>query len=321
VALNPTDWASFRSRFIATDGRVMDNGNGGVSHSEGQGWGMLFAVAANDRPTFESIRAWTTRTLRRPDDTLHAWRYMPNATPPVEDWNNATDGDLFIATALARAGYRWSAPEYLQAAAGIARDILKLLVRDVGSHLVLLPGVNGFENEHAVVLNPSYYALPMLAELARLAPSARWQQLIRDGTQLIARAQFGQWQLPPDWLLVTRPSLQLSVAPGWAPRFSFDAIRIPLWSTWGKRPIGQSRLAMARFWGAYPVGAAPAWVDLATNETAPYALTPGMAAVARLTLASVDGSVPILPAVATAHKYYDAALIMLCQLAWQETRG
>jgi endoglucanase len=130
-ALNPADRTLFRSRFVAADGRVVDNGNGGISHSEGQDWGMLFAVAFNDRATFESIQAWTARTLRRPGDALHAWRYQPNSKPPVDDTNDATDGDLFIAAAQARAGHRWGVAQHLQAAAAIARDILKLLVRQV----------------------------------------------------------------------------------------------------------------------------------------------------------------------------------------------
>ena len=35
----------------------MDTGNAGISHSEGQGWGLILAAAAGDRPAFDQIRA------------------------------------------------------------------------------------------------------------------------------------------------------------------------------------------------------------------------------------------------------------------------
>ena len=88
VRVMPADkaeWEAFRSRFVAPDGRVIDTGNGGVSHTEGQGWGMLFAASYDDHPTFERIRSWTNRTLARRGDALHAWRYVPGAPQPVAD--------------------------------------------------------------------------------------------------------------------------------------------------------------------------------------------------------------------------------------------
>src|SRR5690606_25275712 len=48
AASTDTLWTDFRTRFIADDGRVVDTGSGGVSHSEGQGWSMLFAEANDD---------------------------------------------------------------------------------------------------------------------------------------------------------------------------------------------------------------------------------------------------------------------------------
>ena len=39
-----SDWAAYRDRFVLADGRVVDDGNGGISHSEGQGYGLLLAV-------------------------------------------------------------------------------------------------------------------------------------------------------------------------------------------------------------------------------------------------------------------------------------
>lgn len=79
------EWLKYKIKFISNDGRVIDTGNGNVSHSEGQGWGMLFSVAFNDQETFDKLYNWTSRHLSRQHDALHAWRYLPNTQQPVPD--------------------------------------------------------------------------------------------------------------------------------------------------------------------------------------------------------------------------------------------
>ena len=313
------EWRSFKSRFLSDDGRVVDNGNQGVSHSEGQGWGLLFAVAAQDQASFDLILNWTARVLRRPSDSLHAWRYVPDGRPSVPDLNNAVDGDMFIAAALARAGRSWGRPDYLAVAAAIGRDILRLLQRKAGPFTVLLPGIEGFETPDAIIINPSYYAFPMMAELAKLADPQQWGRLQRDGRSLLERGRFGRWFLPPDWLRIGKANAVLSVAPDWPPRFSYDAIRIPLWWSWQKLPVGAAMQSVEHFWSAFPPGAAPAWVDLKTNGLAPYTATPGMTAIMRLTrMASGGGGQTNPPTVASTSNYYDAALILLSRIAERE---
>ena len=70
-----TAWTAWKARFVTDAGRVVDTGNQGISHSEGQGFGMLLAVAANDRPTFERIWGWTRANRMVRDDQLLAWRW------------------------------------------------------------------------------------------------------------------------------------------------------------------------------------------------------------------------------------------------------
>jgi endoglucanase len=314
-----TEWDAFVSRFVSDDGRVVDTGNDGVSHSEGQGWGMLFAIAANDRVTFDRMLAWTARTLRRPSDALHAWRFVPNDKPSVKDLNNALDGDLFIAAALARAGRLWGRPDHLRAAAAIGRDILRLLVRNIGPLTVLLPGIEGFENREAIILNPSYYAFPMITEIARLVPSSQWDRIQKDARTLIEQARFGAWSLPPDWLSIAKADGARSPAPNWPPRFSFDAVRVPLWWVWQRLPFGPAMQSIERVWTSWPPEAVPAWVDLETNSVAQFPATPGMAAIMRLTRIAGGHAVDDVPAsVASVTEYYDAALILLARLAAYE---
>ncbi|MCI0753191.1 glycosyl hydrolase family 8 [Teichococcus vastitatis] len=100
------EWADFQRLYISGDGRVIDTANGGTSHSEGQGWGLLLAEAFDDEASFNRILGWSRRELRRPGDDLLAWAWRPNRPVAVEDHNDATDGDLFLAWALLRAARR-----------------------------------------------------------------------------------------------------------------------------------------------------------------------------------------------------------------------
>ncbi|TDH59448.1 endoglucanase [Dankookia rubra] len=311
-------WAAFQARFVAPDGRVIDTGNGGISHSEGQGWAMLLAVRADDRRGFDRLHAWTRRTLQRPRDALHAWRFRPDAAMPVDDPNNATDGDLCIAWALLEAGQRWGNAGHLAAGAAIGRDLLRLLVRPAASFGVLLPGIQGFERTDHLVVNLSYYVFPAFRLLAQAVPDAAWARLAADGLTLLRLARFGRWQLPPDWLQVARQDAALAPAAGWPARFSFDAVRVPLWLAWAGLWREPALLQAHRFWTAS--APPPAWVDLETGSTAPYPALPGMVAVARL--AASDGRTgPFHPSareIVESFDYYSTMLILLSAWALQE---
>ncbi|MCO6418658.1 glycosyl hydrolase family 8 [Siccirubricoccus sp. KC 17139] len=309
-------WQQFRERFVTADGRVVDTGNGGVSHSEGQGWGMLLAQAYDDRATFRQLHQWTRSTLRRRDDALHAWRFRPGTATPVDDPNNATDGDLYIAWALARAGEAWADPALTAAAAAIGRDILRLLTRSVQGQLWLLPGLVGFEDGRRLVLNPSYLVFPAFAALERVLPDPRWRQLRSDGLALLRQARFGRWGLPPDWLAIAQPESRLAPAEGWPPRFSFDAVRVPLLLAWAGQAREPAVLAALQFWTDPAHPAPPAWTDLTTNALADYPASGGVRAIAAFVADAAAGRQrPAQVRIETADDYYSAALKMLVSVA------
>ncbi len=310
-----SQWQIFRSRFLKPDGRVIDTGNGGISHSEGQGWGMLFAEAAGDKESFDLIFAWTSTFLKRPNDALHIWRYDPAAAHPTADPNNATDGDIFITWALARGAQRWGEPALAAAAAAIAADIRDRLCVQQSSRMFLLPGISGFTSPKNLNLNPSYYVWPAFDTLAMLAPSDHWERLRADGLNLLQSGLFGQWGLPPDWLAVSLPGLSLTPAQGWPPRFSFDAIRVPLWLSWADAMPPAMATNFAGFWSATAFAYPPAWVNLDDGSIAAFAAPSGMRAIANLTLATLGKTVPTLPSVADAQDYYSASLTLLARLA------
>ncbi|MBV1832800.1 glycosyl hydrolase family 8 [Novacetimonas pomaceti] len=308
-------WNIFRSKYFRPDGRIIDTGNGGESHSEGQGYGMLFAVSAGDLPAFEALWTWARTHLQHSTDKLFSWRYLSNHQPPVPDRNNATDGDLLIALALGRAGHRFNRPDFIQDATDIYADILRLMTMKVGPYLVLLPGANGFVKKDTVTLNLSYYVMPSLLQAFDLSGDTKWRAVIEDGLRLISAGRFGQWRLPPDWLAVNRQSGALSIASGWPPRFSYDAIRVPLYLYWAHMLAPQLQADFALFWNHFGANALPGWIDLTTGARSPYNAPPGYLAVAECSGLDSAGELPTLD---HAPDYYSAALTLLVYIARAE---
>ncbi len=318
-SLEAAEWAAFRTRFLLPEGRIVDTANGSVSHTEGQGWGLLCAERAGDRATFDLMLGWTNRVLARPGDSLFAWRFRPEAG--VDDPNNATDGDLMIAWALLRAGQRWRDATYTNQGTAMARDVLRLLLRQVGEEVLLLPAASGFEQRDHVVVNPSYYAFPALRALATAVPDPLWLRLAADGLGLLRRARFGRWGLTADWVAIPRTGGRPNPAPGWPPRFSYDAVRVPLYLAWAGLAREPAGTGAARFWSDPSHARMPAWTDLSSDATSPYLASAGIQAIAQLINSRQSDEVQAssLPTVGESKDYYSAILTLLTRLAWRDS--
>ncbi|WP_376100127.1 glycosyl hydrolase family 8 [Roseomonas sp. CCTCC AB2023176] len=318
------EWSAYAQRYVMPDGRVVDTANRGISHSEGQGSALLFAAEANDLPSFERILGWTMRNLRRRSDNLLAWRFQPGLSTPVTDTNNATDGDILMAWALQRGAERFGRPDFAEQAERIARDILSVCTRRVASRLVLLPGAQGFERHDHVVLNPSYYIFPALLDFAALVPGPAWRQLVEDGLHLTCReGVFGRWNLPADWIEVSRdPGRPVRLFADRPPRFSWDAVRVPLNLAWGRQSSEPALRACAGFWtDPGHGGRLPAWVDLREDRLAPYPGHAGIQAVAALAgAARQPAAARRLPGVRDSTDYYGASLVLMARIARVEAQ-
>lgn len=222
-------WSAYKARFLDESGRIVDNANGDISHSEGQGYGLLLSFLADSPADFEHIWSFTRTELLVRDDGLAAWKWDPAASPHVTDSNNATDGDILIAYALALAGSSWHRLDYVEEAAKIANSLLSHTVVEAGGRTVLLPARTGFgagEREDAPVVNPSYWIFEALPVMALLAPSDGWTKLSDDGLELLRASQFGPRRLPAEWeSLAQKPK----PAAGFPQEFGYNAVRIPLY--------------------------------------------------------------------------------------------
>ncbi len=312
AGISNSQWQQYKSHFITSEGRVIDTGNGNISHSEGQGIGMLLAASMDDRPAFDNLWQWTRSNLQVRGDHLFRWRRRPGVATQREDPNNATDGDILIAWALLEGFRRWSSPSLKQEALLILGDIKRRLIRRWRQQPVLLPGERGFEHDGGLTINLSYWIFPALKRFAREDPDPIWRQLTESGLKLLAQARFGRWQLPPDWLeLKDQPALSSRHDPV----FGYNAIRIPLYLAWaGYLEPGRFGPYLA-FW-KHTDDFMPAWTNLDNNCIDSYDAPPGFKAVHALIRVQVKKQWwRRLPSVSDDNNYYSASLTLLSKLA------
>ena len=313
LAADP-DWEVFRDAFVQPDGRVVDTGQGRISHSEGQGFAMLLAVHYADRTTFERLWQWTRKNLQVRDDALLAWKW--EAQGGVTDRNNATDADILVAWSLVRAAQKWSEPPYAAEGARIARDVRTRLLKRVAHGLVIVPGVEGFDKPDGLTINLSYWIFPAFPELARADPAPEWEELAKSGLTILQYSYFGRWKLPPDWL-----KLGERVAPGGSPpeRFGYDAVRIPVYLVWGRAESDALLQPYRDFWGSV-TGARdlPAFTNLKDDSIDSYGAGAGIRAIAQAVREHPRASAARLPALGRSETYYSAVLLLLSKVALRE---
>jgi endoglucanase len=321
------DWVNFRQRFVADVGRVIDTGNHNISHSEGQGYGLLFALAHNARDDFERIWNWTRQTMQqRPDDKLLSWRWVPTEGGHIADINNATDGDILVAWALLRAAAQWRVPAYAAAAQEILADVKRLSIfAGDDAQKWLLPGTQGFVHKGIVTLNPSYFLFPAFQAFAAADNDPTWAELSQSSLGLLARARFGRWQLPPDWLTVavgTPPQLAKDIpTKGAPPEFGWNALRVPLNLVWGGYSDPWYLEPFDRFWKTARTDGLPApTVNLSTGAMPEYPGPLGLRVLASyVSDLSANTAGTVWPKVAATENYYSAALLLLTKIACWDT--
>ncbi|MFM0741402.1 cellulose synthase complex periplasmic endoglucanase BcsZ [Paraburkholderia xenovorans] len=232
------DWSGYRSfveKFVQADGRVIDYSSPELkTTSEGQSYGLFFALVANDRATFDRLLNWTRTNLAGnqfdPQNMrLPSWLWGKKADGSfgVIDVNSASDSDLWIAYDLLQAGRLWKDPGYTQLGEALAAQIAKQEITTLpGIGPMLLPGPQGFRDNGVTRLNPSYLPLPLLRALAREIPNGPWGKLADNAYKLVKTTS--PLGFAPDW--AAWQNGQFVVDPKEGDTGSYDAIRLYLWA-------------------------------------------------------------------------------------------
>jgi endoglucanase len=286
--IDPQAWQAYKAKFLDREGRIVDDGNGGISHSEGQGYGLLLAYLANNPADFEQIWYFTRTELLIRDDGLAAWRWSPGKTPHVEDINNATDGDILISYALALAGTTWQKDEYKREATKIAQALLNETIVAYQGQTLLLPGTSGFsegDREDGPVVNPSYWIFEALPVLDTLAPSDKWQSVFDSALSLLPQMQFGAKKLPTDWVSLKRSP---KPAEGFPPEFGYNSVRIPLYLMRGG--IKDRTLLMHLKQGMSDADGSVTLIDVSSDKVTATLTDPGYEIVNDLVNCVLDGT-------------------------------
>jgi endoglucanase len=204
---------------------VVRRDQGGDTVSEGQAYAMLLAAATGDSDRFATVWSWTRVHLQR-RDALLSWRW---ADGRVADPQPATDADLDAARALALAGRRFDSASYRAAGRRLAGAILRHETVQSGGDPVLSAGP--WANDSRMV-NPSYFSPRAYGVFA--GGDRRWRGVAASSRRLVDKLT--RAGLPPDWAQLQQYGIAAADTPqagataqgGSGPRYSFDALRMPL---------------------------------------------------------------------------------------------
>jgi endoglucanase len=233
-------WESYAQQIIDQQGRVIDRSVHDRTTSEGQAYGMFFALVANDRTRFDKILNWTEVNLAANDLTLRlpawSWGKAPDGSWRVLDPNPASDADLWLAYDLSEAGRLWNVPRYQKLGNLLAIRIAQQEVAYVpGLGTTLLPGSVGFHPApNTWILNPSYLPPSLLAYFAKTLPTGPWDAVLDSLQPILAHGSGAGYAM--DWVSAGS-SIQPSLSPAQLatgdrdklPIGSYDAIRVYLW--------------------------------------------------------------------------------------------
>jgi endo-1,4-beta-D-glucanase Y len=339
-------WESYAQKFLDGQGRVIDHSGQDKTTTEGEAYGMFFALVAGDRARFDKLVQWTEDNLAGGDLTarLPAWSWgkAEDGSWRVLDGHPASDADLWMAYTLCEAGRLWKVPRYEKLGELMAARVAQTEVVTVpGLGTTLLPGAVGFHPDAQTwVVNPSYLPPPLLVYFAKRDPISPWREVLRSLPAMLKND--GGFAM--DWVAVGPGGVRPAVNPATlgngaskeTPVGSYDAIRVYLWLGMSDQKMSEVKESMAAMRGmsAFMRGTAipPVQVDGAgkvlkadgpagfSAAVIPFLQVQGMKAEARIQgdrlIAMQDEKTGLF---GKEMAYYDQNLAMF-SLGWSEER-
>ena len=224
------EWQTFKQHYISREGRVIDPSDGkDITTSEGQSYGLFFALVANDRDQFNQLLEWTENNLAGGDMSVRLpgwlWGKRANGSWGILDTNSASDADLWIAYTLLEAGRIWHSRGYqLKGTLLLQRIVRDEVVNIPGLGSMLLPGKIGFVQDGSWRLNPSYQPPQLLSRLSQVSPV--WNDVAKSNQKLLLDASPAGFA--PDWVMWRKDKGWQTDAKNGA-NGDYDAIRVYLW--------------------------------------------------------------------------------------------
>lgn len=183
--------------------------------SEVMGYGMIYAVHADDKNTFD--RLWSYAKSQRNEAGLMSWLIDEDDRP--EDTSSAADADLDMAYALVAADMKWGG--YEDDAGEMMDNILK---HDVEEGTFVLKG--GYNWGGSDETNPSYYSPGYYRLFEKYTGDSRWSDVAAAGRAVLdAIHEKRGTLLPPNW-----STADGDVVPGRGDdndKYGYEAIRVP----------------------------------------------------------------------------------------------
>jgi endo-1,4-beta-D-glucanase Y len=192
--------------------------------SEVNAYGMIYAVNADDRDTFDGIWNFTQDHLNKAG--LPMWRLNPDNTPNHDDGGNASaaDADLDMAYALVAAEMRWGG--YTDQAIAMMDRILEY---DIEPGTYVLKGGHDWGGSNET--NPSYYSPGYYQLFQDFSGNHEWGRVAEAGrTVFDAIYNKRGTLLPPNWS--TADGAEVPIRDGEEPNqkndiYGYEAIRVP----------------------------------------------------------------------------------------------
>jgi endoglucanase len=233
-------WNAYSARFIDVQGRVIDHSAADRTTSEGQAYAMFFALAGNDRPSFDRLLNWTQANLAGNDLQSHLpawlWGKASDGQWKTLDAHSASDADTWMAYTLIEAGRLWNLSDYATTGRAMMAQIAKTDVANLpGFGPTLLPGPTGFQHNQTTTLNPSYMPFFLFQRFAKVDPAGPWLQIAEGIPRMLegsARHGFAMdWvdYIPGDGFYPST-AMQTGNKESDVSGGSYDAVRVYLWA-------------------------------------------------------------------------------------------
>jgi endoglucanase len=223
-----TVYEIYKKYIIQPDGRVVDWYNNGVTHSEGIGYTLFFAVSLNDKKTFFKVFNWFLNNMGLNKYGLVPWLWgkRPNGSWGILDFNDASDGDIWIAYSLLLGYEKWKEPLLKRLALKLIHSIRKYDIFTCKDKILLKPGNFGFLFPKYIRINPSYYTPWIFEKFIEYDPSTVWISLSKQSFFIFKHYVDTDLKLPADWVDISLNQCKPLTFYG---TFGFNAIRVPIW--------------------------------------------------------------------------------------------